>query len=79
MCLIESVSAECIMNRSSRSGAPNATGLPLPCPQPPFDPSTSTEDCLSMILYVPPGIAKDSAVPTFMWYAYILVCGVIYD
>lgn len=49
------------------SGAPNATGLPLPCPQPPFDPSTSTEDCLSMILYVPPGIAKDSAVPTFMW------------
>ncbi|PFH54249.1 hypothetical protein AMATHDRAFT_524 [Amanita thiersii Skay4041] len=46
-------------------GALNETDLPLACPQPDVDPSTYTENCLSMILYVPPSL-PDRA-PTFLW------------
>ncbi|KAJ7670877.1 alpha/beta-hydrolase [Mycena polygramma] len=48
-------------------GATNASGLPLACPQPDVDPSTYTEDCLSMILYVPTTLTASSGVPTLLW------------
>ncbi|KAJ6531229.1 Alpha/Beta hydrolase protein [Mycena capillaripes] len=49
------------------TGATNASGLPLACPQPSVDPSTYTEDCLSMILYVPTTLKANSGVPTLLW------------
>ncbi|KAJ7685589.1 alpha/beta-hydrolase [Mycena polygramma] len=49
------------------TGATNASGLPLACPQPNVDPSTYTEDCLSMILYVPTTLKASSGVPTLLW------------
>ncbi|KAJ7149352.1 alpha/beta-hydrolase [Mycena filopes] len=49
------------------TGATNASGLPLACPQPSVDPSTYTEDCLSMILYVPTSLKASSGVPTLLW------------
>ncbi|KAJ7024309.1 alpha/beta-hydrolase [Mycena alexandri] len=49
------------------TGATNASGLPLACPQPLVDPSSYTEDCLSMILYVPTTLKAGSNVPTLMW------------
>ncbi|KAF7337962.1 Carboxylic ester hydrolase [Mycena venus] len=49
------------------TGATNASGLPLACPQPSVDPSTYTEDCLSMILYVPTSLKANSDVPTLLW------------
>ncbi|KAI0934568.1 hypothetical protein AcV5_006369 [Taiwanofungus camphoratus] len=48
-------------------GASNASGLPLPCPQTDLDASGYSEDCLSMLLYVPASISTGSGVPTFMW------------
>ncbi|TFK42464.1 Alpha/Beta hydrolase protein [Crucibulum laeve] len=45
----------------------NASDLPLACPQPDVDSSAFTEDCLSMILYVPPSLTLTSAAPTMMW------------
>lgn len=47
----------------------NISALPLTCPQPFAASSTYTEDCLSMILYVPTASQVDSGVPTLMWYA----------
>ncbi|KAF8621887.1 hypothetical protein AX15_007440 [Amanita polypyramis BW_CC] len=41
----------------------NVTGLPLPCPQPGL--TNYTENCLSMILYVPRGI--QSCAATLIW------------
>ncbi|KAG6862055.1 hypothetical protein C0995_007185 [Termitomyces sp. Mi166 len=49
------------------TGAANQTLLPLACPQPGVDSSAYTEDCLSMILYVPPGLELYSNAPTLMW------------
>ncbi|KAJ7112387.1 alpha/beta-hydrolase [Mycena crocata] len=49
------------------NGATNASALPLACPQPSVDPSTYTEDCLSMILYVPTSLKANSGVPTLLW------------
>ncbi|KAK7038100.1 carboxylic ester hydrolase [Favolaschia claudopus] len=49
------------------TGAKNASGLPLACPQPSVDPSTYTEDCLSMMLYVPTSLKANSGVPTLLW------------
>ncbi|KAJ7256473.1 alpha/beta-hydrolase [Mycena haematopus] len=49
------------------TGATNASGLPLACPQPLVDPSTYAEDCLSMILYVPTSLKASSDVPTLLW------------
>lgn len=50
------------------NGSTNVSALPLMCPQPYADTSTFTEDCLSMILYVPATLDIDSGVPTLMWY-----------
>ncbi|KAF7778624.1 CAZyme family CE10 [Agaricus bisporus var. burnettii] len=49
------------------TGAPDATATPLTCPQPFVDSSTYTEDCLSMILYVPPNLPASGSAPAFMW------------
>ncbi|GLB34794.1 putative alpha beta-hydrolase [Lyophyllum shimeji] len=49
------------------TGSLNETTLPLACPQPGVDPSAYTEDCLSMVLYVPPGLTVMSNAPVLMW------------
>ncbi|KAG6917923.1 hypothetical protein DXG01_000360 [Tephrocybe rancida] len=49
------------------TGAVNETSLPLACPQPDVDSSSYIEDCLSMILYVPPSLTLLSNAPTIMW------------
>ncbi|KAJ7683072.1 Alpha/Beta hydrolase protein [Mycena rosella] len=48
------------------NGSDDPTALPLQCPQINVDPSTYSEDCLSMILYVPVDVAPDSRVPTLI-------------
>ncbi|KAH7923532.1 alpha/beta-hydrolase [Leucogyrophana mollusca] len=49
------------------NGSTNVSALPLMCPQPYVDDSTFSEDCLSMILYVPTTLTVGSGVPTLMW------------
>ncbi|CCM03627.1 uncharacterized protein FIBRA_05771 [Fibroporia radiculosa] len=49
------------------SGASNASGLPLACPQTDADASSYSEDCLAMILYVPPSVQPGSDAPTLVW------------
>ncbi|KAG6898273.1 hypothetical protein C0992_000718 [Termitomyces sp. T32_za158] len=49
------------------TGAANETSLPPACPQPGVDPSVYNEDCLSMTIYVPPGLSLYSNAPTLMW------------
>ncbi|TFK54644.1 alpha/beta-hydrolase [Heliocybe sulcata] len=49
------------------NGASDPSALPLSCPQPNVDDSAFSEDCLSMILYVPSNIKAGSNVPTMMW------------
>jgi len=50
-----------------RTGSSNITDMPLACPQPSIDSSGYNEDCLSMILYVPPSLVSFSSAPTLMW------------
>ncbi|KAN0128446.1 Alpha/Beta hydrolase fold [Lactarius tabidus] len=45
----------------------NPTALPLACPQSTLDPSQYSEDCLSMLLYVPNTVTVSSKHPTFLW------------
>jgi carboxylesterase type B len=49
------------------SGANNATGLPLACPQQGIDDSAFSEDCLSMLIYVPQSFTSYSLNPVFVW------------
>ncbi|KAF9527033.1 Alpha/Beta hydrolase protein [Crepidotus variabilis] len=49
------------------NGSNNASALPLACPQPDIDASAYSEDCLSMILYVPPSLTVTSQAPTLVW------------
>ncbi|KAJ7197881.1 alpha/beta-hydrolase [Mycena rebaudengoi] len=49
------------------NGSTDVAALPLACPQPKVEPSTYSEDCLSMLLYVPTTLKPDSGVPTIMW------------
>ncbi|KAG5647317.1 hypothetical protein DXG03_000855 [Asterophora parasitica] len=49
------------------TGSVDETTLPLACPQPGVDSSAYIEDCLSIILYVPPGLTVASNVPTLVW------------
>ncbi|KAJ3927000.1 MAG: alpha/beta-hydrolase [Lentinula lateritia] len=49
------------------NGATNASGLPLVCPQQGVDDSTFSEDCLSMLIYVPESFSPSISVPVFMW------------
>jgi hypothetical protein len=64
------------------NGATNASALPLACPQPGVDSSAFTEDCLSMVIYVPPSLNSASGAPTFMWYVilfiFLLQCLILY-
>jgi hypothetical protein len=55
-----------------RNGSANVSALPLACPQPGVDPSAYSEDCLSMVLYIPPALTSSlsSAAPTLVWYVY---------
>ena len=50
------------------NGSANATALPLACPQSNVDPSTFSEDCLSMILYVPTTLTSTSSASTLVWF-----------
>ncbi|KAH9180297.1 alpha/beta-hydrolase [Lactarius sanguifluus] len=43
------------------------TALPLACPQSTLDPSEFSEDCLSMLLYVPTAMTVSSKLPVFLW------------
>jgi len=49
------------------NGFTNASQLPLACPQSGVDSSAFSEDCLSMVLYVPPNLTPSSGVPTLVW------------
>ncbi|KAJ3488986.1 hypothetical protein NLI96_g2463 [Meripilus lineatus] len=49
------------------NGNTDPTKLPLSCPQTGVDGSTMSEDCLSMILYVPNSVHIGSNVPTLVW------------
>ncbi|KAJ7508294.1 alpha/beta-hydrolase [Mycena galericulata] len=49
------------------NGSDDPTALPLQCPQIRVNASTYSEDCLSMILYVPVDVTADSKVPTLVW------------
>ncbi|KAG2362482.1 alpha beta-hydrolase [Suillus spraguei] len=49
------------------NGSTNVSALPLMCPQPFVDNSTFTEDCMSMIIYVPATLHAYSSVPALMW------------
>lgn len=51
-----------IPNNSSDPAA-----LPLACPQSTMDPSKFSEDCLSMLLYVPTAVTVSSKLPVFLW------------
>lgn len=58
-----------------RNGSSDVTALPVPCAQLNSDGDViGTEDCLSMVLYVPTSISKNSEAPTFMWYVYSISC-----
>jgi len=43
------------------------TMLPLSCPQTSLDPSQYSEDCLSMLLYVPEPTTAPDNIPVFLW------------
>ncbi|KAF8163428.1 Alpha/Beta hydrolase protein [Crassisporium funariophilum] len=49
------------------NGSTNVTTLPLACPQPGVDPAAYTEDCLSMVIYVPASLTLSSNAPTLVW------------
>ncbi|TCD70982.1 hypothetical protein EIP91_000890 [Steccherinum ochraceum] len=49
------------------NGKTDVSALPLACPQDGIDDSAMSEDCLSMILYVPNSIKANSKAPTLVW------------
>ncbi|KAJ7045291.1 alpha beta-hydrolase [Mycena alexandri] len=49
------------------NGSDDPTALPLQCPQIRVDPSTYSEDCLAMLIYVPVDFTVHSHVPTLVW------------
>ncbi|KAI0273462.1 alpha beta-hydrolase [Gloeopeniophorella convolvens] len=49
------------------NGSSDPTALPLACAQTDLDPSQFSEDCLSMLLYVPTTLTSSSKVPVFLW------------
>ena len=57
----------CLKLNHYSNGSTNVTALPLTCPQPDVDPSTYSEDCLSMILYVPTTLTSTSSASTLFW------------
>ncbi|KAJ8088079.1 hypothetical protein PM082_013630 [Marasmius tenuissimus] len=49
------------------NGANDPAALPLACPQPLISASSYSEDCLSMILYVPTYLQPNSGAPVMVW------------
>ncbi|ETW86173.1 Carboxylesterase [Heterobasidion irregulare TC 32-1] len=49
------------------NGSSDVTALPLACPQDNTNSSNYSEDCLSMLLYVPTSVLTSTNVPTLMW------------
>ncbi|KAF5373884.1 hypothetical protein D9758_000858 [Tetrapyrgos nigripes] len=49
------------------NNASDPAAEPLACPSPILDDSQFSEDCLSMILYVPPTFNPSAQMPVFMW------------
>ncbi|KAK7040934.1 hypothetical protein VNI00_009530 [Paramarasmius palmivorus] len=49
------------------NNASDPTALPLACPQVNMDSSSYSEDCLSMMLYVPPNLNPGSKAPVMVW------------
>ncbi|KAF8517588.1 alpha/beta-hydrolase [Hysterangium stoloniferum] len=48
--------------------ASDPTAMPFPCPQPGLSSSQVSEDCLDVVLYVPPSAKKTSGgIPTLVW------------
>ena len=52
---------------SDSNGSLDPTALPKACPQSALDPSQYSEDCLSMMLYVPSGVPLITKLPVFLW------------
>ncbi len=57
--------SEIRMWRSNDSS--DVTAMPLACPQSDLDSSQYSEDCLSMVLYVPATLTVSDNVPTLTW------------
>lgn len=55
------------MVTSYRNGSTDAFALPPMCPQPFVSSSAISENCLSMVLYVPTSLTYQSPIPTLMW------------
>ena len=53
---------------SFRNGQSDTTAMPKACPQLGMNSSAFAEDCLSMVLYVPPSVNLNSKAPAIMWY-----------
>ncbi|KAJ7051502.1 alpha beta-hydrolase [Mycena amicta] len=49
------------------NGFTDPSALPLQCPQLNVDDSTFDEDCLSILLYVPPGLSPGASANTIVW------------
>ncbi|KAH9483951.1 cAMP-regulated D2 protein [Psilocybe cubensis] len=49
------------------NGFTTPSSLPLACPQDGVDESAFSEDCLSMVLYVPPSLTLTSNAPILVW------------
>jgi carboxylesterase type B len=49
------------------NGSSDRTSLPLACPQSTLGPSQYSEDCLSMLLYVPSPATASTELPVFLW------------
>lgn len=58
----------CLKLNDYSNGSTDVTALPLTCPQLNVDPSTYSEDCLSMILYVPNTLTSTSSASTLVWF-----------
>ena len=52
---------------SVSNGSLNPTALPKACPQSDLNPSQYSEDCLSMMLYVPSAVPLNTKLPVFLW------------
>ena len=64
----------CLKLNDNSNGSTNVTALPLTCPQPGVDPSTYSEDCLSMIIYVPTTLTSTSSAAsasTLVWFVLV--------
>lgn len=60
-----------LIRMGDRNGSSDVSALPLPCPQ--SGTSSYSEDCLSMVLYVPVTLKASDGVPVFMWLVNISV------